>query len=97
MINGYSSKNYYASQIFNYLSYDGYFPSDLLFYIKDGKSVCKREKIFYNYNNSTNLTSGAYVSASNYGYPELYSLSYNSEANLQLYSNLYHGINGTTY
>ena len=26
----------------------GYYPYDLLFYIKDGKTVSKREKIFYN-------------------------------------------------
>jgi hypothetical protein len=94
MINGYTTKSYSDSNNISIIgNNEGYFSSDLLFYIKDGKSVCKREKIFYNYNNNTSTGSGYYSSASNYGNPEIFSLSYNGESNLQLYSNLYHGIN----
>jgi len=64
------SLNYYSG------SYS-YYPYDLLFYIKDGKTVNKREKIFYNYNNSATAGAGNYVANANYGNPEYLPLVHN--------------------
>lgn len=65
------------SDTLNYSNQNGYYPYDLLFYIKDGKTVNKREKIFYNYNNSATSGTGNYVANANYGFPEYLPLVHN--------------------
>ena len=86
-----------TSDDLNFSSYFGYYPYDLLFYIKDGKTVNKREKIFYNYNNSVNSGLGNYVANANYGNPEYLPLCNNGASIQQCYSHLYHGISDTKY